>query len=119
MPGSSYDLRRLRRPGCRTRGLLRQQGLGLIGWVLMIPVVLTLTLGLALTLTAVLAWDKLPSLEAVTDYRPKMPLRIFTADGVLIGEFGEERRSVVRIKEVPEVMKQAILAAEDDRFFEH
>lgn len=119
MPGSSYDLRRLCRPGRRTRGPLRQRGLGLIGWVLMIPVVLTLTLVLALTLTAVLAWDKLPSLEAVTDYRPKMPLRIFTADGVLIGEFGEERRSVVRIKEVPEVMKQAILAAEDDRFFEH
>ena len=43
----------------------------------------------------------LPSLDALTDYRPKVPLRIYTADHVLIGEFGEERRSLVRIQDVP------------------
>ena len=111
------------RPSSRPRGVeqgrRRQRGLGLIGWLVLIPAVLVSTVGLALALTAVLAWDKLPSLDVITDYRPKMPLRIFTSDGVLIGEFGEERRSVVRIQEVPDVMKQAILAAEDDRFFEH
>jgi len=66
-----------------------------------------------------LAYPNLPSLEALTDYRPKIPLRIYTADGHLIGEFGEERRAVVSISEVPEIMKQAILAAEDDRFYQH
>jgi penicillin-binding protein 1A len=70
-------------------------------------------------LTVVLLWPNLPSLEVLTDYRPKVPLRIFSAEGELIGEFGEERRAVVRIQDVPEVMKQAILAAEDDRFYQH
>jgi penicillin-binding protein 1A len=74
---------------------------------------------LTLALSAILAADRLPALDALTDYRPKVPLRVWTADGVLIGEFGEERRSVVRFDEVPAVMKHAILAAEDDRFFEH
>ena len=66
-----------------------------------------------------LAYPKLPSLEVLTDYRPKVPLRVFTADGHLIGEFGEERRAVLSIEQVPSTMKQAILAAEDDRFYEH
>ncbi|MBN9421045.1 MAG: penicillin-binding protein [Candidatus Accumulibacter sp. 66-26] len=66
-----------------------------------------------------LTYPNLPSLEVLTDYRPKVPLRIYTADGHLIGEFGEERRAVVRIGNVPDVMKQAILAAEDERFYQH
>jgi penicillin-binding protein 1A len=66
-----------------------------------------------------LTYPNLPSLEALTDYRPKIPLRIYSADGQLIGEFGEERRAVLRIADVPDVMKQAILAAEDDRFYQH
>ena len=70
-------------------------------------------------LTVVLLWPSLPSLEALTDYRPKIPLRVYSAEGELIGEFGEEKRAVVRIKDVPEVMRQAILAAEDDRFYQH
>jgi penicillin-binding protein 1A len=70
-------------------------------------------------LTVVLLWPNLPSLEVLTDYRPKIPLRIYSAEGELIGEFGEEKREVVRIQDVPDVMKQAILAAEDDRFYQH
>ncbi len=70
-------------------------------------------------LVVVLAWPNLPSLEALTDYQPKIPLRVYTADGVLIGEFGEERRAVVTIAEVPEVLKRSILAAEDERFYQH
>ncbi len=66
-----------------------------------------------------LAYPKLPSLEVLTDYRPKVPLRVYTSDEYLIGEFGEERRAVVGIDQVPTIMKQAILAAEDDRFYEH
>ena len=71
--------------------------------------------GIALSLI----YPNLPSLEVLTDYKPKIPLRVYTEDGELIGEFGEERRDVVQIKDVPTVMKQAILAAEDDRFYQH
>jgi penicillin-binding protein 1A len=67
----------------------------------------------------VLAYPNLPSLELLTDYRPKIPLRVYTADNHLIGEFGEERRAVVAIGDVPNIMKQAILSAEDDRFYTH
>jgi penicillin-binding protein 1A len=70
-------------------------------------------------LTVVLLWPNLPSLDVLTDYRPKIPLRIYSAEGELIGEFGEEKRAVVRIKDVPQGMKAAILAAEDDRFYQH
>ena len=66
-----------------------------------------------------LLYPNLPSIDALTDYQPKIPLRIYSADGVLIGEFGEERRAVVKIAEVPALMKQAILAAEDERFYQH
>jgi penicillin-binding protein 1A len=74
---------------------------------------------LLIVFAAILTYPTLPSLEALTDYRPKMPLRIFSSEGVLIGEFGEERRELVKIEEVPDLMKKAILAAEDDRFYEH
>src|SRR5476649_1767454 len=73
----------------------------------------------AVGLVMVLAWPNLPSLEALTDYQPKIPLRVYSAEGVLIGEFGEERRAIVSIGEVPAIMKQAILAAEDERFYQH
>ncbi|MGE8678804.1 MAG: penicillin-binding protein 1A [Achromobacter marplatensis] len=72
-------------------------------------------LGLALAL----AWPSLPDLHAMTDYRPRVPLRIYTADKVLIGEYGEEHRNVLRFDEIPPVMRQAVLAAEDDRFYSH
>ena len=72
-----------------------------------------------LAFTLLLAYPNLPSIEALTDYRPKIPLRVYTADGVLMGEFGEERRSVVKIAEVPAMLKNAILAAEDERFYHH
>ena len=70
-------------------------------------------------LALALAWPNLPDLTAMIDYRPRVPLRIYTADKVLIGEFGEERRNVLRFNEIPDVMKSAILSAEDDRFYQH
>jgi penicillin-binding protein 1A len=70
-------------------------------------------------LAAALIYPNLPPLEALTDYKPKLPLRIFTADGALIGEFGEERRAFIAIDKVPAYMKQAIIAAEDERFYSH
>ncbi|MBC7780741.1 MAG: penicillin-binding protein 1A [Proteobacteria bacterium] len=74
---------------------------------------------LVVAFAAAIAYPKLPSLEVLTDYRPKVPLRVFSAEGDLLGEFGEERRAVVKIEAVPDMMKKAILAAEDDRFYEH
>jgi len=70
-------------------------------------------------LAAALIYPNLPPLEALTDYKPKLPLRVYTADGALIGEFGEERRAFIAIDKVPQYMKQAIIAAEDERFYSH
>ena len=61
----------------------------------------------------------LPDISAVTDYRPKIPLRVYSADKVLIGEFGLERRDFVPIAKIPPLMKAAVLAIEDSRFYEH
>ncbi|MFA6920954.1 MAG: penicillin-binding protein 1A [Gallionella sp.] len=90
-------------------------------WLL--PVVVALTLILLpvflLGMAVMLTYPSLPSLEVLTDYHPKVPLRIYSAEGVLLGEFGEERRALVKINDVPDSMKNAILAAEDDRFYQH
>jgi penicillin-binding protein 1A len=87
------------------------------------PALIAASLGLVAAgvaaLTVVLLWPNLPSLQVLTDYRPKIPLRVYSAEGDLIGEFGEEKREVVKIKDVPQVVKAAILAAEDDRFYQH
>ena len=91
-------------------------------WILY-PILFVLGLAtMAMAMAAVvliLTYPNLPSLEILTDYRPNVPLRVYTADGYLIGEFGEERRAVVHFQDVPDVMKQAILAAEDERFYQH
>ena len=72
-----------------------------------------------LFIAVILSYPKLPALDTLTDYRPKIPLRIYSADGFLISEFGSERRSFVRIGDVPDLLKQAILAAEDNHFYRH
>ncbi|WP_374640116.1 penicillin-binding protein 1A [Hydrogenophaga sp.] len=66
-----------------------------------------------------MAYPNLPDVAELADYRPKLPLRVFTTEGQLMGEFGEERRTLTPIDEIPEVMKHAVLAIEDARFFEH
>jgi penicillin-binding protein 1A len=66
-----------------------------------------------------LAYPRLPDLAALTDYRPSLPLQVYTLDGVLIGEFGTEHRSLVSIREVPDQLRNAIVAAEDERFYQH
>ncbi|RZI77103.1 MAG: penicillin-binding protein 1A [Variovorax sp.] len=62
---------------------------------------------------------KLPDVSALSDYRPKLPLRVYSAEGALIGEFGEERRDLVPIAAVPKLLKDAVLSVEDARFYEH
>ena len=89
--------------------------LGLVGVVAGLGMVGALILVFMLAM----AYPNLPPLDSLTDYRPKIPLRVFSSDNVLLGEFGEERRNLMRIKDIPEIMKKAVLAIEDDRFYEH
>ncbi len=110
---------------CRAQ-IAQQQGgfsmpllLRVLLWLLALPIAFAVAAILVLLLATQLANDRLPSLDALVDYRPKVPLRVYTADNILIGEFGEERRTVVKFSETPKSLKNAILAAEDSRFFEH
>ena len=74
-----------------------------------------MVMGLALAV----AYPNLPEISSLADYRPKLPLRVFSSDGVQLGEFGEERRNFLPIAQIPQVMKDAVLAAEDARFYQH
>src|SRR5450830_222334 len=82
-------------------------------------------LGLAIIGALIIAYalifinPRLPSLDVITDYRPKIPLRIYSADNVLLGEFGEEKRSLVKLDDIPANVKNAVLAIEDYRFYQH
>ncbi|MFM0203540.1 penicillin-binding protein 1A [Paraburkholderia fungorum] len=102
-------------PQKRKRPLWLKLIIGFVGLIVAGILCVLLVLGYAL----VVATPNLPSLDALTDYRPKVPLRIYTADHVLIGEFGEERRDIVHIQDVPDSLKKAVLAIEDARFYDH
>ena len=90
--------------------LLWSVGLALSG-----AVALVLFLAVALAV----AYPNLPDISDLSNYRPKLPLRVYSADGVIIGEYGEERRNLTPIKDIPQVMKDAVLAVEDARFYSH
>ena len=90
-------------------------GLWAAGLVLAGLLALLLVVGVAM----VVAFPNLPDISDLADYRPKLPLRIYTADGELMGEFGEERRNLTPIKDIPKVMKDAVLSIEDARFYQH
>jgi penicillin-binding protein 1A len=83
--------------------------------------VLALLLGVAIcaAIGLAVAYPNMPELSALTDYRPKLPLRVFSSDGALLGEYGEERRQFVPIAQIPKVMRDAVLAIEDARFYHH
>ncbi len=74
-----------------------------------------MVIGLALSV----AFPNLPDISDLSDYHPKLPLRIFSVEGDLLGEFGEERRNLTPINEIPKVMSNAVLAIEDARFYQH
>ncbi|RUP25210.1 MAG: penicillin-binding protein, partial [Curvibacter sp.] len=81
-----------------------------------------LALALVLVLTAVagvLMYPNLPDTSALSNYQPKQPLRVYTADGVEIGGFGSERRVYQRIDQIPKLMRDSLLAVEDSRFYQH
>ncbi|MFY3386387.1 penicillin-binding protein 1A [Paracidovorax sp. MALMAid1276] len=89
--------------------------LWLAGLVAAGAVAIALTIAVALSV----AYPNLPDISDLADYRPKLPLRVYSAEGALLGEFGEERRNLTPIGEIPQVMKDAVLAIEDTRFFQH
>ena len=96
------------------------------GWILrtlatLAGIVATTLLALLVLVAIALAvaYPNLPDIRGIADYQPKLPLRVYSADGVLLGEFGEERRSFTPIAETPQLMRDAVLAAEDARFYEH
>ena len=76
-------------------------------------------LACVLAVALAVAYPNLPDISELADYRPKLPLRVFSAEGTLIGEFGEERRNLTPIATIPKVLKDAVLAAEDARFYDH
>jgi penicillin-binding protein 1A len=96
--------------GALLRVVLWSAGLALAGLASVVIIA-----GVALAV----AYPNLPDISDLSDYRPKLPLRVFSAEGVLIGEFGEERRNLTPIAEIPKVMKDAVLAIEDSRFYSH
>ena len=76
--------------------------------------------GVGLVAIAILVtYPKLPSLDSLQHYQPKMPLIIYSADGEVIGIYGEQRREFTKIGDFPEVLRNAVIAAEDKRFYQH
>ena len=90
-----------------------------VAWVVGLTVAGALSIVLVVAVALAVAYPNLPDISDLLDYRPKLPLRVYSADAVLIGEFGEERRSLTPIRNIPQVMKDAVLAIEDARFFSH
>jgi penicillin-binding protein 1A len=83
---------------------------------------LLIFLVLPIVISTGLAWyilPQLPDIESLQDVRMQVPLRVYSADHSLIAEFGEKRREPMEFGEIPEVLIDAILAAEDDRFYQH
>jgi penicillin-binding protein 1A len=97
------------------RGRLLRAGLWVGGFLLAAIVSFATIAGVALAV----AYPNLPDISDLSDYRPKLPLRVFSAEGLLMGEYGEERRNLTPIAEIPKVMKDAVLAIEDSRFYSH
>ncbi len=79
----------------------------------------TLAALMLIALALAVAYPNLPEIGGLADYRPKLPMRIYSADGALLGEIGEERRNFVPASQIPKVMKDAVLAIEDARFYQH
>jgi len=90
-----------------------------MAWVLGLAAASVVVVVLLVGIAVAVAYPNVPEISGLTDYRPKLPMRIYAADGVLLGEFGEERRTFTPIGQIPKVMKDAVLAAEDSRFYEH
>ncbi len=90
-----------------------------LAWLMGVCLAGALGLVCMVALVMAIAYPNLPEVADLASYRPKLPLRVFSIEGDLLGEFGEEHRTFTPITEIPQVMKDAILAIEDARFFQH
>ena len=90
-----------------------------LAWLMGVSIAAFLGVVCLVALVMSIAYPNLPEVSELASYRPKLPLRVFSIEGDLLGEFGEEHRTFTPIAEVPQVMKDAILAIEDARFFQH
>ncbi len=88
-------------------------------WLLGLAAAAAFSLLLLISIALAVAYPNLPEISGLTDYRPKLPMRIFSADGVQLGEYGEERRTFTPLAQIPKVMQEAVLASEDARFYQH
>ena len=93
--------------------------LKILAWGLGLAAASVVGLALTVLIALAVAYPNLPDVSDLADYRPKLPLRVFSSEGALLGEFGEERRNLTPIQDIPQVMKDAVLAIEDARFFQH
>jgi len=105
--------------GAQSRKPQRNWQQYLVRWGIFLGSAGLILLGLVIVYALVVAKPNLPDLDTITDYKPKVPLRIYTADNALIGEFGEERRNIIAIEEIPSYLKNAVVAIEDERFYTH
>ena len=93
-----------------------------VSWFKKLLIVLTLGFLLsvgAILVTYLLLKDELPDVATLKDVRLQTPMQVFTADGELISQFGEQRRTPLKLDEMPPLLIQAFLATEDTRFYEH
>ncbi len=88
-------------------------------WAVGLAVAGVLAVLMVIAIALAVAFPNLPDISDLSNYRPILPLRVFTTDNVLIGEFGEERRNLTPIKDIPKVMIDAVLAIEDTEFYQH
>ncbi|MES1164020.1 MAG: transglycosylase domain-containing protein, partial [Rhizobacter sp.] len=88
-------------------------------WLVGLAAALVLSVVIMVGIALAVAYPNLPEISGLMDYRPKLPMRVFSADGVLLGEYGEERRNFTPLAQIPKVMQEAVLASEDARFYEH
>jgi len=90
-----------------------------VAWLLALAGAVAVGVVMLVAIALAVAYPNLPEVSGLMDYRPKLPMRIFSADGVLLGEYGEERRNFVPLAQIPKVMQEAVLASEDARFYQH
>ena len=88
-------------------------------WFLGLSAAGAVAIMLLVSVALAMAYPQLPDISELADYRPKLSMRVFSVEGKVIGEFGEERRKLVPFKDIPAVLKNAVLSIEDARFYRH
>lgn len=88
-------------------------------WTFGIGAAFAVILALLVAVALAMAYPQLPDVSDLADYRPKLSMRVYSVEGTQIGEFGEEKRNLTPFKDIPKVMKDAVLAIEDARFYQH